>query len=127
MNNTKKTGSKGEAFALDYLLSQGFVFRGRNYHSRYGEIDIILEKNEYIVFVEVKTRKPSAACRGVEAVSKNKKLRIIKTAVVYLLNNPSKKQPRFDVTEVIVNRKGIPENLNHFENAFDLEGFNAFF
>jgi putative endonuclease len=127
MNSAKKTGDKGEAFAADYFLNKGFAFRESNYHSRYGEIDIILENSEYIVFVEVKTRKPRAISRGIEAVNKNKRLKIIKTAFVYLLNNPSKKQPRFDVAEVNVDSKGIPENLEHFENAFDLEEYNAIF
>lgn len=127
MNNAKVKGNKGEALVRDYFLNKGFDFCESNYYSRYGEIDIILENNEYIVFVEVKTRKKQNFCRGIEAVNKNKKIKIIKTAFVYLLNNLSKKQPRFDVAEVIVNNKGTLETINHFENAFDLEEYNAFF
>lgn len=127
MNIFKDKGSKGEDFAIDYFLSEGFTFLERNYHSRYGEIDIILENNEYIIFVEVKTRKYSVVSRGIEAVNKNKRIKLIKTALVYLLNNPSKKQPRFDVAEVNVDSKGIFENINHFENAFDAGEYNEIF
>ena len=88
MNIFKNKGNKGEAFVTDYFLTKGYALRERNYHSRYGEIDIILENNEYIVFVEVKTRKCSATLRGIEAINKSKRIKIIKTAFVYLLNNP---------------------------------------
>lgn len=126
-NETREKGNKGEAFAAEYFLNKGFALCDNNYHSRYGEIDIILENNEYIVFVEVKTRKPHTLSRGIEAVNKSKRLKIIKTAFVYLLNNSSDKQPRFDVAEVIINDNGTLEIINHFENAFDLEEYDAFF
>ncbi len=52
-----KTGVDGENFACDYLLRQGYEIIERNYHSRYGEIDIIArDKNRDFVFVEVKSR-----------------------------------------------------------------------
>ena len=128
MNNSSKIkGDSGEAFAADYFLRKGFTVRERGYHSRYGEIDIILEDNEYIIFVEVKTRKSRTISQGIEAVDKNKRIKIIKTALIYLINNPSKKQPRFDVAEITVNNNGTFKNINHFENAFDAEEYNAIF
>ncbi len=127
MNSSKIKGNKGEAFARDYFLRKGFTVCERGYHSRYGEIDIILENNEYIIFVEVKTRKSRTISKGIEAVDKNKRIKIIKTAFIYLINNPSKKQPRFDVVEVTVNNNGTLKNINHFENAFDAEEYNAIF
>lgn len=127
MDNRKLTGNKGETSALKYLVNKGFNLCSSNYYSRYGEIDIILENDEYIVFVEVKTRKSCANFRGVEAVNKNKRIKIIKTAFVYLLNNPTKKQPRFDVVEIIVDSKGTIVNINYFDNAFDVGEYDAIF
>ena len=50
------TGRKGEAFVEKLLKRKGFRILEKNYHSRFGEIDIIAENRQYIVFVEVKTR-----------------------------------------------------------------------
>ena len=46
----KATGDMGENIALDYYISKGYAFVGRNYRSRYGEIDIIMKNSDYIVF-----------------------------------------------------------------------------
>ena len=54
MNNS--SGKIGERYVLQMLLEQGYTFIDANYHSRFGEIDIIVADDKYIVFVEVKTR-----------------------------------------------------------------------
>lgn len=120
-------GKKGENYVSEYLKKRGFKIIYRNYHSRYGEIDIICEDEKYIVFVEVKLRKKNSLIRGIEAVSKSKRIKIIKTALVYLINNTCEKQPRFDVAEIISDKKEDDLILNYLENAFDTEELNAFF
>ena len=50
------SGKMGERYVLQMLLEQGYTFIDANYHSRFGEIDIIVKDNKYIVFVEVKTK-----------------------------------------------------------------------
>lgn len=122
-----KLGKKGEMFVADYLVEKNFKIIYCNYHSRYGEIDIICENEKYIVFVEVKLRKKNSLIKGVEAVSKSKRIKIIKTALVYLMNNICEKQPRFDVAEITAGKKEDDLNLNYIENAFDTEELNAFF
>ena len=54
------SGKMGERYVLQMLLEQGYTFIDANYHSRFGEIDIIVKDNKYIVFVEVKTRETFA-------------------------------------------------------------------
>lgn len=120
-------GKLGEEATQEYLLNKGFALVDSNYHSRYGEIDIICEDDKYIVFVEVKTRKNGSLVRGIHAVNIPKREKIIKTALMYFSEYGVVKQPRFDVAEVIVNKKGECEKINYYENAFDTEELGAFF
>ena len=71
------TGNLGEDFAGNYFKKKGFSVV-RNYHSRYGEIDIIAENEEYVLFVEVKTRKADTMLSPVESVNFRKQQKIIR-------------------------------------------------
>ncbi len=112
----KSTGDMGENIALDYYISNGYEFVCKNYHSRYGEIDIIMKNSDDIVFAEVKTRNKNSLTKPSEAVDSRKQKRILKTAAVYLDENPTDLQPRFDIIEVICGTAAI--HINHIENAF---------
>ena len=72
-----ETGKKGENYVSEYLKEKGFKIIYRNYHSRYGEIDIICEDEKYIVFVEVKVRKRNSLVKGLEAVSKSDRKSVV--------------------------------------------------
>ena len=120
MNCNKDKGDVGELTARKYLTSvKNMRILKNNYHSRYGEIDIISCTDKYIVFVEVKTRKKESLYRGVDAVDKNKRIKIIKTAMMFLSENNIDLQPRFDVVEVTT-FKNKESQIIHFENAFDI-------
>lgn len=93
-------GKRGEQAAAAYLEKKGFHVLEQNYHSPYGEVDIIAEDGQYIIFVEVKTRKPGTMVEGVEAVDDAKQKKLVKTAQLYLQEYPSDFQPRFDVIQV---------------------------
>lgn len=93
-------GKRGERAAAAYLEQKGFRILERNFHSPYGEVDIIAENGQYIIFVEVKTRKPGAMVEGTEAVDATKRNKLAKTAQLYLQERPSGLQPRFDVIQV---------------------------
>ena len=123
MNRCKKIGDLGEKLALDYMLRNGFRHILSNYHSRYGEIDIICENEKYIVFVEVKSRRKGTEYHGVEAVDRNKRIKILKTSFDYILKNPTEKQPRFDVIEV----EFPSEKITLHENAFSGDEYGEFF
>lgn len=114
----------GENVALDYYISKGYAFVGRNYRSRYGEIDIIMKNSDYIVFAEVKTRNKNSLTKPSESVDSRKQKRILSTAAVYLAENPTDLQPRFDIIEIIC---GENIHINHIENAFcQSDGYAAF-
>lgn len=120
MNRSKDKGDIGELTAREYLtIVKNMKILENNYHSRYGEIDIISCTDKYIVFVEVKTRKKGSLYRGAESVDKSKRIKIIKTAMIFLSENDVDLQPRFDVVEVTT-FKNKKSQIIHFENAFDI-------
>ena len=120
--NTKEIGSKGEKIAASYLKKQGYKIVKKNYSSAHGEIDIIVQNKDFLVFVEVKARKDSDEnfknygfpC---EAVTKTKQKHIIFTARCYLQRYPTEKAMRFDIIEVYLGKK---PKVNHIEDAFCL-------
>lgn len=119
MNMKKTIGDAGENFVAEYLKNKGFIISARNYHSRFGELDIIAENNEIILFVEVKTRALGSLALPKEFVDKNKRAKIIATAQYYISNNGVDLQPRFDVAEVTPTASGV--RLNYIENAFGVD------
>ncbi len=119
--NIGKVGKSGEDRVAAFLRRKGFSVVKRNYQCRYGEIDIIAQNDEYIIFVEVKTRKQGALVSGAEAVTEAKKQRIMLTANDYISKTEISLQPRFDVAEVTVTAKSDGSagySLNYIKNAF---------
>lgn len=113
------SGDRGEQIAGQYMHSLGFSVVQYNYRCRYGEIDLVLSSDEYLVFLEVKLRKSGSFAGAAESVdnAKQKKLRI--AAGLYLQENRTTLQPRFDVLEIYA-PEGLnaPMRFNHIENAF---------
>lgn len=119
MTDKKKLGDRGEDYTARYLEKLGFHMVERNWHSRYGEIDIIAENEEYLLFVEVKTRKMGSMVSGEEAVTPQKQQKIRLTAECFLQQYPISKQPRFDVASLVVNENGEKLlNFTYYEAAF---------
>lgn len=119
--NIGKIGGEGEKRVANYLRQQGFAIVKRNYTCRYGEIDIIAENQEFLVFVEVKTRKENALVSGIDAVDSFKQKRILLTANDYISKTLCQKQPRFDIAEVVIYTKtdgNMGYKLRYIENAF---------
>lgn len=119
----KRRGDLGEETAVEYLKAQGYEIEFCNYHSPYGEVDIIVTKGDIIAFVEVKTRKEGSMLTAREAVSPSKQKKLIKTASCYIDENKIELQPRFDIFEVYFSDSKNPEitQLDHIENAFSSE------
>ncbi|MCL2368284.1 MAG: YraN family protein [Oscillospiraceae bacterium] len=112
-------GSWGEARASAYLTRKGYKVSAA-YHSRYGEIDIIAHNRDYVVFVEVKTRKDAKFAEAREFVDRHKQGRIRATAEIWLSENETELQPRFDVIEVYAPQgvQTIKPEILHLEDAF---------
>ena len=120
MPRAELTGHWGEAQAAEYLRRKRYTVIGCNYHSRFGEIDLIAQNRRFIVFVEVKTRRDARFAQGREFVGSRKQARLRATAEIWLEQHETALQPRFDVIEIYA-PQGMqtqkPE-INHIENAF---------
>lgn len=85
----KSLGKFGEDYAHEILLKKGHKILARNFHSRYGEIDIISEKDGTIYFFEVKTRRTTSLNYPEESITYKKKQGMLKTAREFINKNPA--------------------------------------
>jgi putative endonuclease len=83
--NTRKSGNFGEDLAVELLKRRGYKILTRNFHSHFGEIDVIAKDGDTLVFVEVKARWNKKYGAPEEAITPTKIYRIKKTAEFYLL------------------------------------------
>lgn len=116
---TKEIGDFGEEEAVHYLEDMDYNILERNFRLKFGEVDIIAEKDGCIVFVEVKTRKNSMFGEPSEYVNSDKQNRIKKAASVYA--DIENTDIRFDVIEVFYeedNGQLFSNKINHIDNAF---------
>lgn len=120
MGRNNLTGAWGEALAAQYLQKKRFRLLASGYRCRFGEIDLIVCNKKYLVFVEVKLRKSDNFAQAREFVDFRKQDRLRSTAAIYLSENPTDLQPRFDVVEIYAPQGVKTENpvINHLEDAF---------
>lgn len=124
MMNVLEIGRLGEDMVASYLKKKGCFILRRNYFSRYGEIDIVAEQGEYILFVEVKTRQKDSPVSPQGAVSRPKQKRIVKTAKEFMRRDHRIRSCRFDIAEVVyeIDQNGeFTASLNYIRNAFSEE------
>jgi putative endonuclease len=112
-------GAGGEAAAAEFLRKKKYRIEAMGYRSRYGEIDIIASDKDFIVFAEVKLRKSSSFAQAREFVDERKQQRIKTTAQMWLAENETDLQPRFDVIEIYASENMSKMQINHIEDAFE--------
>ena len=81
---SKTAGEQAEYEARRYLEAQGLHYVEKNYHSRHGEIDLIMQDGETLVFVEVRLRKNTQFGGPLASVTASKQKKIINTAQLYM-------------------------------------------
>ena len=120
MGRNNLAGAWGEAQAAQYLRKKHYQIVAAGFRSRFGEIDLIVQNKQYLVFVEVKLRKTDRFAKAFEYVDRQKQDRIRMTASIYLDQNPTALQPRFDVIEVYAPEgvHTLHPQINHMEDAF---------
>lgn len=117
--STKEKGQEGERLAVCFLEGEGFRILDRNYRNRMGEIDIVAEDREVLVFVEVRTLKASAGHSPEETIQRQKQQRISRTAQAYIQYKRLEDRPaRFDVVSVTLD--GTRSTLRHTPDAFEM-------
>lgn len=120
MATSKIVGAWGEALAAQFLQKKRYKLVACGYQCRFGEIDLIVKNRKYLVFVEVKLRKTPKFASGREFVDFRKQDRLRATASMYLSQNPTNLQPRFDVIEIYAPQGVQTQNpeVTHLEDAF---------
>ena len=116
-NKIKQIGMRGEKQAKEFLISNNYKIIETNFHSPYGEIDIIAEDHETLVFIEVKTRSGDLES-ALNSISISKRKKISKTASYFLSKNHHLENmfTRFDAI-IILNNK-THTSLKHIREAF---------
>lgn len=109
-------GILGEHMAQKYLLKQGYTIRNLNYRFARYEIDIIAEKDDRLVVVEVKTRQTAEIGEPWMAVTRKKQRQIIACADHYIQARNISKDVRFDIISIVHNH--FRSKLEHIADAF---------
>jgi putative endonuclease len=115
----KVLGIEGENVAVKFLEKKGYRIIRRNYKTHIGEIDIIAQDGNTIVFVEVKTRGNESFGKPFEAVNKRKRQKLKNLALLYLKNQGREFPVRFDVLSIFCSDKGKKE-IEHIKDAFEV-------
>lgn len=110
-------GRRGEALAAEYLSEHGFEVIEQNWHTKFGEIDLVVLKDSLVVFVEVKLKSGDIFGSPEEMITKQKIAQVLNNAQVYLLTHPefSSHKKRVDGVCIVVDGESVLR-ITHYEN-----------
>lgn len=111
-----KSGAQAERWAADYLLHRHLTLVTQNYRSRFGEIDLIMQDDVTLVFIEVRLRRNADFGGAAASIDSHKRQRLIRTAQHYLAGLARTPPCRFDVV-LMDDAEG--RNVQWLKNAFD--------
>lgn len=115
MSEKLHKGKKGEEYAAHFLTQQGYTILDRNFTSRHSEIDLIAQKDDLLVFVEVRIKANSDYGFPETTLSVAKINAIKRGAAKYLLHRPKPEKVRFDMIAIV---ESPVFEIVHFEDAF---------
>ena len=120
MDANKLTGRRGESAAAEYLKKKRYRIVGMNYACRFGEIDLIAENRDSVVFVEVKTRHSQDFGSPAEAVNFKKQKNLLLSINSYLKYKNIEQSWRFDVISIVgtVGQEYVIEHIEDFQLNF---------
>ncbi len=114
----QEVGQNGEDIAARYLEEKGFTILDRNYNFEYAELDIVAFKDQFIVFVEVKTRTSKSYGEPEDAIDEKKRKKLLHVAEAWIFERRMEGAPaRFDVISVLYPETPKQE-IRHYEEAF---------
>lgn len=118
MDTSKQRGNFAERVAFEYLKQHRLKPIARNYRTRMGEIDIIMQDGEELVFVEVRYRAASGHGTALDTVNRFKQRKILQTAKYYLVSNGKydKIPCRFDIIAI-----DGADDINWIKHAFTVD------
>jgi putative endonuclease len=114
--NINNAGLVSEKIAETFLTNQGLKLVSKNYHCRYGEIDLIMQDAKTLVFIEVRLRSNLRFGDAASSITLQKQQKLINTAQHYLQQNNINMPCRFDA--LVLNKAG-QANIQWLRNAFD--------
>ena len=123
--NRISLGQHGEDLAVAYLTRQGYEIVARNWRTRAGELDIVARDGEWLVFVEVRTRRRSGRSQTPslgtpeESVTLAKQTRLVAMAERYLFEHPWNGRFRIDLIALEIHPNGSVARLNHLQDAVE--------
>jgi putative endonuclease len=111
-------GAKGEELAVEFLKAKKYSILGRNYKTKFGEIDIIARKSGVLIFVEVKTMVFGGSLRPEDNLHGHKQARILKSSKIYMMENKLTDVPwQIDLLAIDVNEDGEKKEIRHMESV----------
>jgi putative endonuclease len=114
------TGDKGEQLAANFLLNKGYTILDMNWRNHHLELDIVAQKNNLLVIVEVKTGNSMEFGLPQEWVTRKKQRHILQAAHAYIMLNNIQLEARFDIIAILLGPEG--PQINHLEDAFSSIG-----
>ena len=117
MNQTGIIGNHAENLALKFLQKQRLVLIERNFNCRYGELDLIMQEDNYLVFIEVRYRKDQRFGGALASIDLRKQAKLRRSAEHYLIKHKRTDSPcRFDI--LCIDGSLSRPRFNWLENAF---------
>jgi len=118
MTYQQEIGNFGEKIAADYLIEKGYLLLDRNYHTRYGELDLVMLEDGIVVFVEVKTRTSETFGHPEESITPSKLEHLQNAGLLWLQAHPESSDDwRIDAISILMHRNGNIQDIKHFINA----------
>lgn len=113
----RDTGARAEEIAVAYLEARGLTLLERNFRQRFGELDIVMQHGDCLVFVEVRARSHPQFGDGLSSITRAKQRRLIRAARAFLATHPTRSPSRFDVVSV-----GAGDSIEWTSDAFGEDG-----
>ncbi len=122
-SKTQSVGHEAETMAADFLQDQGYRIINRNWRCRWGELDLIAQEGETLVFIEVKARSSHDFGSPEESLTRTKQRKLLKAAWQYLQSaNMLESEWRFDLIAIDLNSDREASGIHHYRHAIeDLE------
>lgn len=116
MEERAKLGKMGEEIALQFLIGKGMKLLARNWRNGHKELDLIMEEENYLRVIEVRTRNYPNTVSPWETIGHKKQFLIIKAANAFALEHHFSKEIVFDIISIIIN--GPEYSVKYIPNAF---------
>ena len=114
----QERGRDGEEIAAEYLRQNGYRILARNYRCPVGELDLVAEQGDSVVFVEVRTRRAGCMVRPEDTVNRTKMRHVVRSAEHFLSSTAREDRPwRVDVVALEVDHAGRPVRVEHYQDA----------